>query len=172
MIENYTQARPYAKAIFAVALKYNEFAAWSKFLEVGKKIIETFKRAHVLLTIGLTRKQRLEIVRNISEEFIFEHQENLIRLLLKRRKMQLLPQICDLYEELYKEYEKKLEIKVQTAMPLTSVQQEKLALVLQNKLERNITLAITTNPDLIGGAIVYVGDQVIDGSVLGMLKKF
>jgi len=172
MIENYTLARPYAKAIFAAALKARNFQQWSDFLTIGKKILEAFKHAHSLITVGMSRKQRLELARSVSQQFIFPPQENFIRLLIKRRKLYLLPEIAELYQRLWQAYEKKLTINIQTAMALTAEQHEKLTLVLQNKLGLNITLLVTVNLDLIGGAIIYMGDRVVDGSIAGMLSKF
>lgn len=172
MIENYTLARPYAKAIFATALAGNSLANWTDFLKTSVKILEEFKRAYVVFNFGLNRKQRLEILKSIDSTFVFSQQENLLKLLLKRKRLRLLPEITFLYEQLRMEHEGILEVRVQTAAALTAAHEKQLADALQNKFKRKIIFKVTLDPTLIGGAILRIGDQVIDGSVQGILQRF
>lgn len=171
MIENYTLARPYAKAIFAVALAHNNLAAWSRFLQDSTQILEDFKRAYAVFNFGLSRKQRAEILTTIENTFVDQQQENLIKLLLRRKKLRLLPEISLLYATLRAAHEGVLTVKVQSAISLTAAYQQKLAAVLQRKFGRHIVFDLAVNPSLIGGAIISVGDLVIDGSALGMLDR-
>lgn len=172
MIENYTLARPYAKAIFAVALAENSLASWSNFLQTSVKILEEFKRSYVVFNFGLNRRQRLEILKSIDSAFVFPKPENLLKLLLKRKRLRLLPEITFLYEQLRLKHEGILEVKVQTAVALTEAHEKQLAAALQNKFKHKIIFKVTLDPTLIGGAILRMGDQVIDGSVQGMLQRF
>ncbi|MGX7824688.1 F0F1 ATP synthase subunit delta [Actinokineospora sp. 24-640] len=58
---------------------------------------------------------------------------------------------------------------VVAASPLTEAQQEQLSAALQRIYARPIALHLEVDPDLGGGMIVRVGDEVIDGSVAGRL---
>jgi F-type H+-transporting ATPase subunit delta len=58
---------------------------------------------------------------------------------------------------------------VTTVAPLTEQQQERLAATLQRIYSRPIALHIEVDPDLLGGLVVKVGDEVIDGSAAGRL---
>lgn len=171
MIENYTIARPYAKAIFAMAVVHNDLVGWSDFLKTSVKLLEEFKRAYVIFNFGLSRKQRLEMLASIEHQMLNVQQENLLKLLLRRKKLRFLPEITVLYEQLRAEYEGILAVKVRTAAAFTETHKNKLAQVLQNKFKRKIVFDLAIDPSLIGGAIVYVGDLVIDGSVVGMLNR-
>ncbi len=42
---------------------------------------------------------------------------------------------------------------------------------LSQRLEREITLNITIDPNILGGAIIRAGDWVVDGSVRAKLEK-
>lgn len=172
MIESYTLVRPYAKAIFATALAHNDLAGWSDFLQTSVKIVAEFKRSYVVLNFGLSRKQRLEILASIENKLAYTQQENLLRLLIRRKKLRFLPEITFLYEQLRAEHEGRLEVKVRTAVALTADHKNKLENALYHKFKRNIIFNLVVNPALIGGAIIYVGDLVIDGSVVGMLNRF
>lgn len=171
MIENYTIARPYAKAIFAMAVAHNDLAGWSDFLKTSIAILKEFKRSYVIFNFGLSRKQRLEMLASIEHQLRHVQQENLLKLLLRRKKLRFLPEIAGLYEQLRAEHEGNLAVKVRTAAALTAAHQDKLAQVLQHKFKRNIVFDLVLDPTLIGGAIIHVGDLVIDGSVAGMLQR-
>jgi F-type H+-transporting ATPase subunit delta len=58
---------------------------------------------------------------------------------------------------------------VTSVTALTEQQQERLAATLQRIYSRPIALHIEVDPDLLGGLVVKVGDEVIDGSAAGRL---
>ncbi|MCW2598579.1 MAG: synthase subunit delta [Frankiales bacterium] len=53
---------------------------------------------------------------------------------------------------------------VTTAVPLDDAQRERLAASLSAQLGRPVQLQIEIDPQVIGGVVVHVGDEVIDGS--------
>ena len=50
-------------------------------------------------------------------------------------------------------------------------QRDKLAQSLSQKLGREVSVQVTQDPQLIGGAVLRAGDLVIDASVKGRLQK-
>ena len=60
--------------------------------------------------------------------------------------------------------------RVTTAVALTPAQEERLAGVLSRLYGRTIGLQVTVDPDVLGGLVVQVGDEVIDGSVAHRLE--
>ncbi|MDR3069531.1 MAG: F0F1 ATP synthase subunit delta [Propionibacteriaceae bacterium] len=59
---------------------------------------------------------------------------------------------------------------VVAAAPLTPAEEQRLAAVLRAKVGRDISLQITIDPKLIGGIKIRIGDELIDGTVLGRLQ--
>jgi F-type H+-transporting ATPase subunit delta len=59
---------------------------------------------------------------------------------------------------------------VTTAVALTAAQERRLADVLGRIYGRQIGLQVTVDPGVLGGLIVRVGDEVIDGSVAHRLE--
>jgi F-type H+-transporting ATPase subunit delta len=55
--------------------------------------------------------------------------------------------------------------RVISAVPLSDAQQERLAAVLSEIYGRAISVRVALDPDVIGGLVVRVGDEVIDGSI-------
>ena len=60
--------------------------------------------------------------------------------------------------------------RVTTAVELTAAQEQRLSDVLRRIYGRTVGLQITVDPTVIGGLIVQVGDEVIDGSIAHRLE--
>ncbi|QUH04694.1 F0F1 ATP synthase subunit delta [Saccharopolyspora erythraea] len=60
---------------------------------------------------------------------------------------------------------------VRSATPLSEEQQQRLASTLQRIYSRPIAIHLEVDPDLGGGLMVRVGDEIIDGSVVGRLQS-
>ncbi len=60
---------------------------------------------------------------------------------------------------------------VTAAAPLTAAQEQRLADVLGRVYGRAIGLQVTVDPAVLGGLVIRVGDEVIDGSVLRRLDE-
>ncbi|HSV67720.1 MAG TPA: F0F1 ATP synthase subunit delta [Mycobacteriales bacterium] len=60
---------------------------------------------------------------------------------------------------------------VQAAAPLSAGQERRLADVLARVYGRQIALQTEIDPDLLGGLLIRVGDEIIDGSIAGRLAK-
>jgi F-type H+-transporting ATPase subunit delta len=60
--------------------------------------------------------------------------------------------------------------RVTSAVALTPAQEERLTAVLSRLYGRTIGLQVTVDPDVLGGLVVQVGDEVVDGSVAHRLE--
>lgn len=58
---------------------------------------------------------------------------------------------------------------VRAPVPLTDAQAERLAAALSRIYGQPVSLAVSLDEDLLGGAVVRVGDEIIDGSVASRL---
>ncbi len=55
--------------------------------------------------------------------------------------------------------------RVLTAVPLTAEQEDRLASVLSDMYGRPITVRSAVDPTVVGGLVVRVGEEIIDGSI-------
>ena len=60
--------------------------------------------------------------------------------------------------------------RVTTAVPLTDAQEQRLSELLGRLYNRSIGLQVTVDPGVLGGLVIRVGDEVIDGSVAHRLE--
>jgi F-type H+-transporting ATPase subunit delta len=60
---------------------------------------------------------------------------------------------------------------VVSAVPLEEDQSSRMRDALAKRFESEIELESEIDPGVLGGAVIYAGDQVIDGSLLGRLRR-
>lgn len=175
MSENLTAARPYAKAIFVLALERQELHAWADALDMLAGITLACEKYYVLKNPKFRQSQKINIflspAQTIAKKINFPEAENLLRLLMLQKRLLILPQIAKVYHELVAGHENVLTAKVETAIALTSSQKKKIKAKLETRLQKTIMLQEVVNSKLLGGAVIYAGDKVFDGSVLGTLQR-
>jgi F-type H+-transporting ATPase subunit delta len=59
---------------------------------------------------------------------------------------------------------------VTSAVALTPEQEQRLSAVLSRLYGRSIGLQVTVDPGVLGGLVVQVGDEVVDGSIAHRLE--
>jgi F-type H+-transporting ATPase subunit delta len=173
MSESTTIARPYAKAIFEYALSKNQLAQWSDTLLLLAQTVLDERAMQFISNPASTALQHIELMFAACKITDKENQPsaNLIKLLATNKRLFLLPEIKALYEVHRAEQEKTLGVDVVSYSTVSSAQQQHLIEVLTKRLKRNVSLNISIDESLLGGAIIRAGDLVIDGSVRGKLNK-
>ncbi len=171
MAELTTLARPYAKAVFSEAEQAKTLDAWSKDLALLSACVADSKVAEFLMYPSLTVQQQADTVIEVCGDQLTSAAKNLVVILAENKRLVLLPEIFELYEELKAELENTVDVVVTAAQPLTDEQAEKLVAALKAKLQRDVRMTSEVDESLIGGAIIRAGDLVIDGSLTGRLSK-
>jgi F-type H+-transporting ATPase subunit delta len=86
-------------------------------------------------------------------------------------RLQLLPEIARLFRRLRAKAERRLQVRVVSAVPLDAGQSSRMREALAKRYACQIELDNEIDQDVIGGAVIYAGDEVIDGSLRGRLQK-
>jgi len=171
MAERTTTARPYAKAIFALARKSNTLAATSASLIRAAEVVAD-SRVHALLgSPHVTAAQLAEFVTGVTGAGLDEHGRNFIALLAQNRRLGFLPEIAALFEQMKADVENAVDVEVVSATALNAEQESRYAAALQKKLGRSVRLHTKVDGSLLGGAVLKAGDLVIDGSIKGRLER-
>ncbi|MGH8660309.1 MAG: F0F1 ATP synthase subunit delta [Burkholderiales bacterium] len=168
MAENATIARPYAEAIFALADAGGALARWSRMLGVMAAVAANPELRAAIANPNLSASQVYGLFAGACGDLATEAQ-NLVRVLIENSRLALLPEIREIYEDLKDEREGVMEAVITSARPLESRQLSALVAELERRFGRKINPQVQVDADLIGGARVQVGDEVIDGSVRGKL---
>ena len=171
MAERITTARPYAKAIFALARKNNRLADTAAGLTLGAEVVAN-PSVHALLgSPHVTAAQLSELVNGIVGGKLDENGRDFITLLAQNRRLGFLPEIAALFEQMKSEVENAVDVEVTSATALSADQESRYAAALQKKLGRTVRLRTKVDQTLLGGAVLRAGDLVVDGSIKGRLDR-
>lgn len=171
MAELRTIARPYAKAAFQTALAKGELPAWASALVDLSGVTRVDKVEGFLKSPGLTADAKAEKLLSLCGESFSSQLKGFVRVLADFNRLTLLPEISSLFDELKSEHESNVNVVLNTAYPLDTDTESKIISALKSKLNRDVTVETAVDSSLLGGALIKVGDAVIDGSIKGRLNK-
>lgn len=168
MSQSRTLARPYARAVFAVARDRGRLPEWAAQLEFAARAV-----AHPELRalVGHPRLDSEERVALIGPPSMEEAFADFLRLLAENGRLALLPEIADLFAELRSEAEAVVRARLVIASPAEEARVSVLRTALERRFGRRVELETAVDPELIGGVRVEAGDVVIDGSLCGKLAR-
>src|SRR4051812_26645624 len=96
---------------------------------------------------------------------------NLAGLLIERGRIGMVPQLYAAFHDRMLERRGIAVGEVTTAVPLGPEELELVRQRLKGVLGKEIEIRAVVDPEIIGGIVARVGDQLIDGSVIGQLRK-
>ena len=166
-----TLARPYAKAAFELAGVDSATGRWTEMLTLASALVTDETMANLLQSPQLTSDQVVQVLADTGGEAFDSRFRDFLAVLSENKRFPLLPEITELYQRLREEADKLLRVKVVSAFALDEDQATRLKDALARRFEREILLESEVDKSVIGGAVVYAGGQVIDGSLKDRLAK-
>lgn len=170
MAEPITIARPYAQAAFGLAKERGELDRWYEALSLIASVYQDPQLAAALANPKVTSADAEALLLAVCGEKIDGAARNFIQLLVRNGRLEVLPEIRQLYEQLKAEDEGVIEASISSAFPLEGAQLDQIVSLFSKRYGKKISPAVAVNPDLIGGIMVTVGDKVWDTSVRGRLQ--
>jgi len=168
MAENVTLARPYAEAAFQLARANSALGPWQQALDRMAAVAADAQMLECIANPRLLSSQVSQLFLDVAGSLSAE-QQNFVRLLVDNERLQVLPEIRELYVELKNGQEGVQEADIASAFPLDDATLKNLVAELETRFKCRIQAAVRIAPELIGGVRIAVGDQVIDASVRGKL---
>ena len=171
MSDNAITARPYAQAVFELARDEGRFPHWS---EVLRRLADLAGQEQVSALFSHPKVGRDDIAAILIEgcgDLLNDAGKNLVHLLVRNGRLVALEDIAEQFENLRAGEEQTINAQVESALPVSEAHQQKIAQALEKKLGRKVTLKVSTDASLIGGAVIRAGDLVVDGSVKARLEK-
>ena len=164
-------ARRYAQAVFEMADRAGTLERWERDLGTladafGDPLLATFFESP-RSPAGEKRAMVQRLLGPDAEPLVL----NLAALLIERRRLAMLPALYSAFREMLLERRGIAVAHVTTAVPLNEVEEDAVRQRLGALVGKQIELRTEVDPDIIGGIIARVGDQLIDGSVINQLRR-
>ena len=166
-----TLARPYAKAAFALAEAEQALPRWEEMLTLASAITEDATMAELLDSPQVSSAEAARMIADAAGQAFEGRFRDFLAVLGANGRLALLPEATRLFQQLRAEAEKRLRVRVVSAVPLDADQSARMRDALARRFECEIELENEIDEAVIGGAVVYAGDEVIDGSLRGRLQK-
>lgn len=170
MAEVRTIARPYAEAIFKLAKNKDELPAWSEMLQLTAAIAADARINALIGDPKFPAKRLGALLIEICGDKLTDEGRNFIVLLAENSRIDILPEVSELFEQLKIRHEGVLGAKITSAFAMSDTQLRDLVADLEGKFKRKIEAKVSIDPELIGGVKVEIGDEVLDASVRGKLE--
>ena len=162
--------RRFAQALFLLAAERNSTEAW---LDQLRDAATALGEPTVTAYLGFPQvraEEKLGLVRQALgglDDLVV----TAVAVLVQRRGARLLPEVVAAYAALLDDHLGRTQANVTSAVPLSREQQRRLENQLASLVRKEVVLRAREDEDLMGGVVVRVGDQLIDGSVRSRLEQ-
>jgi F-type H+-transporting ATPase subunit delta len=170
MQEKLTIARPYAVAAFRFAVEADDVAAWSSMLNTLGMAVSDPGLGRLIGHPRVSDEQLLGLITEVAGAELNDKRRNFVEILIDAERLAFAPEIAALFERRRAAAEGVVEIEISSAYALDDAEQQKISDTVRARLGKECELACEVDPELIGGAVIKIGDSVIDISLRGRLR--
>jgi len=164
-------ARPYALAAFEYARNKQQLIEWKSFLDAAAYAVKQSEITRIIANPEISFAKLETFFAEVLDKVLDPARKNFLALLVQNRRLTALPEIADAFNLYCAALEKITKIRVITAIQAESVFQQKLEQALMRRMQQEVALQYEIDPAILGGAIIHIGDRVIDGSIRGKLTR-
>ena len=165
-------ATRYAQALFELADEEGKISEiYNELKDVEEVIIDNKNLYDVLKSPFIPKNEKKEVVCELFGNKVEKYIKNFILVLIDKDRITEIKTILKAYEEMMNE---KLNIAkgiVYSAIKLDDVQISKLEEKLSAKYNKNVKLENKIDESLLGGVLVRIGNEEIDGTVKSRLNE-
>lgn len=171
MAELATLARPYAEAVFDLAVEANNFEVWSNNLNFLATVIKDPTMVAVIANPQVDKNTLARILLDVCKGQISDVGNNLLKILVDNNRLPVIPQLAIQYEQLKAQHQGYIKVEIASPYQVSIEQQQELETALQKRLGKAVDTSLTVDKSLLGGCLIRAGDQVIDASIKGRLQQ-
>lgn len=164
-------ARPYAVAAFRQAQEEGALKQWSEMLQLLRAVVTNPAMEEIIANPRLERAKLVKLISDIGGKAFSETGQNFLKVLIYNRRLTLVPEIAELFEEQRRDEEGKTRVEIVSAFKLSPTYADTIAQAMKRRLEREVDLTVRIDKSIIGGVIIRAGDLVIDASLRGRLQQ-
>ena len=163
--------RRYAEAAFELATRDKAVDAWQRDLAFAAELARDERVARAADSPAVPVAERRKVVRKLLSKRVSPLALNLALLLAERGRFAVLPDVSTEYDALVRKSRGIVAATVTTPAPLSERQLAAVKKRVEQLAGAHVELSTATDPTLLGGLRVRIGDLQIDASVSGRLER-
>lgn len=162
----------YAIALLDVAKENNMIdRMYDEFELVINNITKEKDLWQLFISPSIENNQKKEISKEIFGDYLNKFLLNFLNILIEKNRIKDIKDIFYSFKSLTHDEKNMLEASAITAIAMSDVEKKRLKENLEKKYNKKVLLKNEIDQSIIGGIIVYIGNQVIDGSVRKSLSN-
>jgi F-type H+-transporting ATPase subunit delta len=158
-------ARRYAGAMFGLAIKQNTLDRTRDDVREMGELFAQRKLTYLLREPKIPTKRKETALRQALEDKVLPTSLNLALLVVQRELVDIMPNIAREFEQMVLDYMNEALARVTTAAQLDGAQKTNVKQALEKLTNKKILMETRVDPNILGGVVARVGDQIIDGSI-------
>lgn len=166
-------ANVYAKALLDTTEKAGQTAVVvEQFDAVVADVLDGFPKLEtVLASILVSPEEKSTLLDRVLKDRVSAILINFFKVVARHGRLDCLRAIHLQTHAMYEQLRNRIPVRLTTATPLDSTLAGRIADSLREKLGGEPIFQTETDPSLIGGAVLRIGDTVYDGSIANQLQK-
>lgn len=166
-----TIARNYAEALFDLGERSGQTSRYAELIDAVAGAVETTPQVQAVLMsprVPKAEKARLlgAALKDVPREFVL-----FLQALVKRGRQQLLREIATAYLGLLDLKLNRVRAGVTLARPADEALRRSIGESLSRQFGKEVIPSFVVDPEILGGAIVRVGERIHDGSIRRRMTK-
>ncbi len=171
MIELTPLARPYAKAVFASALDTDSIDEIKEELKTMALVSSTTEVKSLIEDPTLSNNEILNSLKTLLDGSISKTSQSLLNVLAENNRFNLLEAIFEIYKEIVAKHKEQKSVEVFVATEPSNDTEETIKTRLVSTYGEGTNVEFKIDPHIMGGLSIKVGDETLDLSVKGKVKK-
>jgi F-type H+-transporting ATPase subunit delta len=170
MAELATIARPYAEALFQVAVK-GDLKQSAEQLDAVAAVAANDQLRQFADSPKTASKQVFDMITAVVKTPLSDSIRNLLLAVIENGRLAALPEVAQQFHALVNARSGVSDALVYSAFPIDAAQLTAVVASLEKRFGRKLNASVQVEPELIGGIRVVVGDEVLDTSVKARLEQ-
>jgi F-type H+-transporting ATPase subunit delta len=171
MIELSPLARPYAKAIFAAGLDKGNQELIAKDLILLSAVSQTTEVSSLIEDPELSKEQIAQTIIGLADDEIGGLSIKMLELLAENKRLNLIAAINTSYQELLEQHNNTSSIVVNVADQPSEDNKQTIVEKLLAEHGEGSNIEFLEDPSIMGGLSIKIGDETLDLSIRGKVKK-
>jgi F-type H+-transporting ATPase subunit delta len=161
----------YANALADVALAQGaETPVVQQLGDFNAAFAESAELRNVLSSPAVSQEEKHGVAEKVAARLgASKIVRNFLFVIIDHRRTHLLPEIFESFKTVLRDRQGVAEAEVFSAMELSDAQKKELTQTLEKATGKKVETKFSLDPNLLGGALVRVGDTIYDGSLRNQL---
>lgn len=165
-------ASRYAKSLLELAVEKKCLDEVNADMYTFAEVCESNKDLVLLLKSPvIAHYKKLSILKEIFKGKVSDLTMAIFDILAKKNREMYLPEVAAAFKSQYHTFKGIVESTITTVHPISEDVRKEISAIVKKITNKEVVLTEKTNPELIGGFILNIGDKQIDDSVNGKLKE-